>query len=166
MIAENNLIEKIVSRYGGEVGMLIPMMQDLQAGCGYLPADQLRELAECLDLPLARLFSVATFYSSFRLSPKGSHDVTLCVGTVCHLKGAGEISDMICQDYDVTPGGTTPDGLFSFQPVNCVGACSLAPVIIIDGKYHDGVTKDSVKELLGALTPQEDAQAEPAGRDQ
>ncbi len=165
MIAENKLIEDIVSRYGGEVGMLIPMMQDLQAECGYLPADQLRQLAESLDLPLTRLFAVATFYSSFRLSPKGSHDVTLCVGTVCHLKGAGEISEMICQDYQVAPGGTTPDGLFSFQPVNCVGACALAPVIIVDGKYHDGVTKQSVRDLLDALSPQEDARAEPARRD-
>ena len=155
MIAEEELIEKLVDRYNGEVGMLIPMMQDLQAESGYLPADQLRRLAKRVDVPLSRVFAVATFYASFRLAPKGQHEVTLCVGTVCYLKGAGEISEMICKEFQVEAGGTTPDGLFSFQPVNCVGACALAPVMIVDGEYHDGVTLGAVREILQALPSQE-----------
>ena len=151
MTAEEKLIEEIVSRYDGETGMLIPMMQALQAECGYLPADQLRRLARRLDVPMTRLYALATFYASFRLAPKGLHEVTLCVGTVCHLKGAGEISEMICREFQVEAGGTTPDGLFSFQPVNCVGACALAPVMIVDGTYHDGVTPGSVMEILRGL---------------
>ena len=95
------------------------------------------------------------FYSSFRLAPKGAHEVTLCMGTVCHLKGAPRISEAICQEYGIEPGGTTSDRLFTLQAVNCVGACALAPVMIVDGKYYDGVTPESALEILGGLSPEE-----------
>ncbi len=159
MTPEEKLIEDIIARYDGELGMLIPMMQDLQAECGYLPADQLRRLSGRLEVPLSRIYAVATFYASFRLAPKGLHDVTLCVGTVCYLKGAGRIAEMIREQFQVEAGGTTPDGLFSYQPVNCVGACALAPVMIVDGQYHDGVTPESAAEILRAL-PSAEASAE------
>jgi NADH-quinone oxidoreductase subunit E len=162
MSTAEGLIEQVVARYDADAGMVIPMMQDLQAEHGYLPADQLRRLAARLDLPLSRLFAVATFYSSFRLTPKGRHEVTLCVGTVCHLKGSGEISQMICREFAVSAGGTTPDGAFSFQPVNCVGACALAPVMIVDGAYHGGVTIDSARQLLTDLSAAEAEQGGPA----
>ena len=151
MTEEDKLIEEIVGRYDGEVGMLISMMQDLQAECGYLHADHLRRLARRLELPLTRLYAVATFYAAFRLAPKGQHEVTLCVGTVCHLKGAGRIAEAICAEFQVQPGGATPDGLFSFQPVNCVGACAVAPVMVVDGQYYNGVTTDSVLQTLRGL---------------
>jgi len=159
MAETDTRIDEIVARYDGEVGMLISMLQDVQAQCGYLPVGQLRRLAERLGLPVSRLYAVATFYSSFRLAPKGQHEVTLCVGTVCYLKGAGQISEMVCKEFRVEPGGTTPDGLFSFQPVNCVGACALAPVLVVDGKYHDGVTVESARKLLLGL-PADQASAE------
>lgn len=152
---EERLVQDIVRRYERDEGMLIPMMQDLQADCGYLPAEQLRRLAALLEVPLSRLYAVATFYSTFRLAPKGLHDVTLCVGTVCYLKGSGEIAERICREFQVEAGGTTPDGLFSYQPVNCVGACALAPVMIVDGEYHDGVTVDKALALLRALPADE-----------
>jgi NADH-quinone oxidoreductase subunit E len=151
MTQEDKLIEQIVDRYDGEVGMLIPMMQDLQAECGYLPADHLRSLGRRLELPLSRLYAVAMFYASFRLAPKGAHEVTLCLGTVCYLKGAGRISEVISREFRVEPGGTTRDRLFSFNAVNCVGACALAPVMMVDGKYYDGVTTESAIELLHGL---------------
>ena len=147
------LIEQIITRYGGEAGMMIPMMQDVQAACGYLPVGVLRRLAERMEVPLSRIYAIATFYSSFRLAPKGLHDVTLCVGTVCYLKGSGQISEMVCKEFQVEPGGTTPDGQFSYQPVNCVGACAVAPVMIVDGVYHDGITADSVRTILQGLSP-------------
>ena len=152
MTEEEKLIDEITDRYGGEEGMLIPIMQDLQAETGYLPADHLRRLAKRLDVPLSRIYAVATFYTSFRLAPKGQHEVTLCVGTVCYLKGSGEISEAICREFQVEPGGTTPDRLFSFQPVNCVGACALAPVMIVDGEYHAGVSRQSALEILHGLS--------------
>jgi len=151
MIENNDVIEQIVERYEGDTGMLIPMMQDLQTEQGYLPATELRRLAKRLGVPLSRLYAVATFYSSFRLAPKGEHEVTVCVGTVCHLKGAARIAEAITSEFQVEAGGTTADGLFSFQPVNCVGACALAPVMIVDGNYHGGVTVSSALKILHAL---------------
>jgi NADH-quinone oxidoreductase subunit E len=153
---DREIITRIVGRYEGDQGMLIPMMQDLQAEYGYLPADQLREIAKELKIPLTRVYGVAMFYSSFRLTPKGAHEVTLCMGTVCHLKGAPRISEAICEEYGIQPGGTTADRLFTLQAVNCVGACALAPVMIVDGKYYDGVTPESALEVLSGLSPEDE----------
>ena len=153
------LVTQIVDRYEGDAGMLIPMMQDLQSEYGYLPAELLRELAAELDVPLTRVYGVAMFYSSFRLAPKGAHEVTLCMGTVCHLKGAPRISEAICEEYGIEPGGTTSDRLFTLQAVNCVGACALAPVMIVDGKYYDGVTPESALKILRALPQEQEAAA-------
>jgi NADH:ubiquinone oxidoreductase subunit E len=155
-MAEDKTVEEIIARYGGDDGMLIPMMQDLQAAYGYLPAAALRRLAKQLEIPLSRVYAVATFYASFRLAPKGQHEVTLCLGTVCYLKGASRISAMICEEFQVTAGGTTPDRLFTFQPVNCVGACALAPVMVVDGKYYDAVTPDSARKILRGLAAAEE----------
>jgi NADH-quinone oxidoreductase subunit E len=157
MADENKLIEQIVDRYDAEIGMLIPMMQDLQAECGYLPVEHLRRLSVQLKIPLSRLYAVATFYASFQLAPKGAHEVTLCMGTVCYLKGAPRISEAISREFQVEPGQTTRDRLLSFQAVNCVGACALAPVMVVDGKYYDGVTPESALEILHGLAPAEEA---------
>jgi NADH-quinone oxidoreductase subunit E len=152
---ELDFIEAVVKRYAGEEGMLIPMLQDIQAEYGYLPADHLRSLSKMLKVPLSRIYGVATFYASFRLSPKGQHDVTLCMGTVCYLKGSARISEVICAEYGVEPGGTTPDRLFTLNLVNCVGACALAPVMIVDGKYHDAMTPESALKILRGLSSEE-----------
>jgi NADH-quinone oxidoreductase subunit E len=152
---DKELVAQIIKRYDGDSGMLIPMMQDLQAEYGYLPAEQLREIAAELEIPLTRVYGVAMFYSSFRLSPKGAHEVTLCMGTVCYLKGSPRISEAICDEYGIEPGGTTSDRLFTLQAVNCVGACALAPVMIVDGKYYDGVTPESALKILESLSPEE-----------
>ncbi len=157
---EARLIKEIANRYDKDVGMLIPIMQDLQAECGYLPAEQLRRLSKLLDVPVTRIYGVATFYSSFHLAPKGQHEVTLCMGTVCHLKGAWQISDAIRVEFEVEPGGTTPDRLFTFQPVNCVGACALAPVMVVDGKYYDGMTPKSALKVIRGLSLKEEETVE------
>jgi NADH-quinone oxidoreductase subunit E len=157
---ENTLIQDIVNRYENDTGMLIPMLQDLQAEHGYLPAEQLRGLSTYLDIPLTRIYGVATFYASFRLAPKGQHDVTLCMGTVCYLKGANKISDAICEEYGIEPGGTTGDKLFTLQAVNCVGACAVAPVMIVDGKYYENVTPDSALDVIHELSLHEDSSGE------
>jgi NADH-quinone oxidoreductase subunit E len=152
---KEGLVQEIIERYEGDAGMLIPMMQDLQAEYGYLPPEELRRLSAELGIPLTRVYGVAMFYSSFRLAPRGQHEVTLCMGTVCHLKGAARISEAICEEYGIQPGGTTPDRLFTLQAVNCVGACALAPVMVIDGQYHDHVTPDSALEILRRLSAAE-----------
>lgn len=158
----NELINEIIDRYQKNPDMLIPMLQDLQFDRTYLPQDHLKALAEALEIPLIRVYGVATFYSSFRLAPKGQHDVTLCMGTVCFLKGADKISAAVCEEFSVRPGGTTADRLFTYQPVNCVGACALAPVMVVDGKYHDHMTPESAIEVIRNLrsvrVPEEDGE--------
>ena len=149
------LIDKVIDRYKADMGMLIPMLQDLQAEYGYLPAEDLREMSRSLKVPLTQIYHVATFYSAFRLAPKGEHEVTLCMGTVCYLKGADKISNLICEEYGIEPGGTTADRMFTLQAVNCVGACALAPVMIVDGKYYDGVTPESALEILSGFKSEE-----------
>ena len=152
-------IKEIISRYEGDSGMLIPMMQDLQTEIGYLPAEELRSLSKQLHIPLTRIYGVATFYSSFRMAPKGQHEVTLCMGTVCYLKGADRISRAICDEYGIKPGGTTKNRLFTLQAVNCVGACALAPVMVVDGKYYNGMTPDSALEVIHGLSSNAEKEA-------
>jgi len=144
----------IIDRYGGDPGMLIPMMQDVQTACGYLPQADLKELSGRLVVPLSRIYSVASFYSSFRLMPKGDHTIQLCMGTVCFLKGADKIAKAIQEEFQVTPGATSPDGVFTFAPVNCVGACALAPVMVVDGEYFGGLGVDSALEQLHKIAEQ------------
>ncbi len=152
-------IAGIVDRYNADPGMLIPMMQDIQAEYGYLPRAELVELSGRLQVPLARIYGVATFYASFRLVPKGEHTIQLCMGTVCFLKGASQISQALQREFELVPGGTSPDGKFTFSPVNCVGACALAPMMVVDGEYYGGMAVDSAVELLhkiaaaGSKTP-------------
>lgn len=148
---ELTFVERVIERYRRDEGMLIPMLQDIQAEHGYLPPEAVRELAVKLGVPLMRIYSVSTFYASFLHAPKGQHEVTLCMGTVCYLKGANKILDAVCREYHVQPGGTTEDRLFTLQGVNCVGACALAPVMIVDGNYHGGVTPESALEIIAGL---------------
>jgi NADH-quinone oxidoreductase subunit E len=152
---DNEITEEVIGRYEGDIGMLISMMQDLQAEYGYLPAEQLRFMSRRLKVPLTRIYHAATFYTSFRLAPSGQHEITLCMGTVCFLKGAGRISEVICGEYGIEPGGTTSDRLFTLQLVNCVGACALAPVMVVDGKYYDGVTPEGALEIISGLGTEE-----------
>ncbi len=153
---KENTVAQIIRRYAGDPDMLIPMMQDLQAECDYLPKAELKELSGRLCVPLARIYSVATFYASFRLMPKGDHTIQLCMGTVCFLKGAGKIAQVIQREFELVPGGTSPDGKFTFSPVNCVGACALAPVMVLDGEYHGGLAVDSAVELLHKIAEETD----------
>ena len=142
------IVEGVIQRYGADPGMLIPMMQDIQAEHGYLPQQELKELSCGVAVPLARIYSIATFYASFRLVPKGDHTIQLCMGTVCFLKGADKIALALQEEFQLVPGGTSPDGKFTFCPVNCVGACALAPVMVVDGQYHGGLAVDSAIKLL------------------
>jgi NADH:ubiquinone oxidoreductase subunit E len=159
-------VPAIINRYGGDPGMLIPMMQDVQAACGYLPQGELKVLSGGLAVPLARIYSVASFYSSFRLMPKGDHTIQLCMGTVCFLKGAGKISAAIQKEFQLTPGSTSPDGKFTYSPVNCVGACALAPVMVVDGQYYGGLAVDSAMELLHKIASGEKPEETPAAVEQ
>jgi NADH:ubiquinone oxidoreductase subunit E len=141
-------VEAVVARYGCDPDFLIPILQDLQVELGYLPREALEAVAQLIEVPLSQCFAVATFYSSFSLVPKGQHVITLCLGTVCYLKGGKQIAETIQRELDIVEGGTTGDGLFTYQPVNCLGACALAPVLVVDGEYYDKVKPASVMSIL------------------
>jgi NADH:ubiquinone oxidoreductase subunit E len=140
--------ETIVEFYGRDPGFLIPMLQDLQAALGFLPREGLKVIAELLDLPVTQLYAVATFYTSFSLTPRGKHLITLCLGTVCYLKGGKQLDEILRKELGVAAGGTTGDRLFTYQPVNCLGACALAPVMVIDDKYFEKVRLNQLGRIL------------------
>ena len=149
--------EKVAETYSGDPDFIIPMLQDLQADFGYVPPEAARHVAELLHVPLSQLYSVATFYKSLSLVPRGKHVITVCMGTVCYLKGAREISAAIQSRLNVRPGETTADRLFTFQPVNCLGACALAPVMMIDNEYFDKVKLDQVTDILATYAKKEES---------
>ena len=115
---------------------LIEVLQDIQQKEGYLPEDMLVEVSKRLSVPLIEVFRVANFYKVFTLQPRGKYLITVCMGTACHVRGAPKIIDEVLGQLNIKPGQTTEDGLFTVEGVNCVGACALGPVVIINGKYH------------------------------
>lgn len=142
----------IVERHGGPGGNLIGMLQEIQARYLYLPEDKLRELARSTGRKLVDIYGVATFYNSFSLTPRGKHLVSCCQGTACHVRGAPAIARELQKQLGVGPGETTADKEFTFETVNCLGACALGPVVVVDGKYHSGMSAPKVGEVLdGAL---------------
>jgi NADH-quinone oxidoreductase subunit E len=140
-------VREIVDRYEGNPSRVIAMMQDLQEAFGYLPEGDLRLLAEALGLPLNRIFHIATFYKAFRLMPRGRHEIKLCTGTACHVRGVEAVRDAITRELGIREGETTADLRFSFETVHCLGCCGLAPVMMIDNDIH-GKVGYSVKEIL------------------
>jgi len=141
-------VDSIIERHNSDVELLVSILQDVQAECNYLPADALRRIAERLQIPLIQVYSVATFFKAFSLVPRGRHSIQVCVGTACHVRGAKAIVDEIERDLNVKAGGTTDDGEYTLETVNCVGACALGPIIMIDDEYHGQMTPRKVQKLL------------------
>jgi NADH:ubiquinone oxidoreductase subunit E len=142
---------KMVSIFKGRQNSrfeLIEILQDVQALYNYLPEDALMMVAKKLDIPPIEVFSVANFYKAFALKPRGKHLLTVCMGTACHVKGAPKFMDEVLGQLKVKPGETTEDGEFTVETVNCLGACALGPVVIIDGKYHKHMTAGTLRSLI------------------
>jgi NADH-quinone oxidoreductase subunit E len=146
-----NLCEQHVSRRGS----LVMLLQDVQEQYGYLPREVLKEAARELDVPLARLYGLATFYRSFSLTPRGKHEICVCTGTACHVRGAPTIVAHLQRSLGVASGQTTDDGLFTLVCVNCLGACALGPVLVVDGTYHGKMTVAKTEDLLEDLRKEE-----------
>lgn len=127
---------------------LIPILQEVQAACGYVPKDAVIRIGRHLGLPASKIYGVATFYNQFRFSPPGRFHVQVCRGTACHVKGSAKVLDAVKRALNVEPGQTGRDGLFSLEVVACVGACGLAPVICVNGEFHAGMTPEKVKRIL------------------
>jgi len=145
-------LQGILEKFKTEKGTLIGVLQDIQEAYGYLPEEHLQEVSDALDVPLSRFFSLATFYTTFRLEPIGKHHVCVCVGTACHVRGAPAVVDTFERELNVEAGKTTADGEFTMDTVNCVGACALAPLITIDGQHHGKMTQKKVQKLLKGYT--------------
>lgn len=138
----------IFARHPQDASSLIMVLQDIQKEYRYLPCDALKMTADTLQVPLSKVFSVATFYNAFSLNPKGEKVVRICVGTACHIRGAKLIQDQIENELKIKAGQTTPDMKFSLEVVACVGACAMAPVVIVNEQYHGSVKVTGAKKLV------------------
>jgi NADH-quinone oxidoreductase subunit E len=141
-------VRSILDRYGHDRGLLVPVLQDTQAEFGYLVREALLEISEGLDVPLSQVYSVATFFRAFSLKPRGRHLINVCLGTACHVRGAVRVLETIEREAGIKPGDTSEDLRFSLETVNCVGACALGPIVIVDGKYSGEMKTGKVKPLL------------------
>ncbi len=142
-------INAILSKFPEIKGNLIAALHEIQNQFHYLPEEELRYLSKNKNIPITQIYSIATFYNRFSLKPKGRHQINVCLGTACHVKGAEKILDEIKRRLQIEVGENTEDMNFSLDEVRCIGACSLAPVVVINEDTHSQVTPKEVGKLLG-----------------
>lgn len=147
----NQAVHTIVDYYRARPQALIMALQDIQKCYNYLPMEALRLVAQEMTLPVSQIYSVATFYRSFSLTPKGKHHICVCTGTACHVRQAPVIVDTLSRNLGISPGETTADGEISFETVNCMGACALGPLVTVNGVYHGNMTAAKMNKLLDGL---------------
>ncbi|HYA43827.1 MAG TPA: NAD(P)H-dependent oxidoreductase subunit E, partial [Syntrophobacteraceae bacterium] len=131
-----NKIDQIIDKYHGESSYLIQILLDIQSENHWLPGEALERVSERLQVPLTRIQHIATFYKAFSLVPKGRHEIHICMGTACHVRGAPRVLDSVQDLTGIKPGETDLDMKFSLETVNCLGCCALGPVMEVDGKHH------------------------------
>ncbi len=141
-------LRPVLDAYGAVPGSLITVLQKAQGIYGYLPQTVLRHIAAEMQIPAARVFGVATFYTQFRFRPVGKYFIELCKGTACHVNGADAIARTIAEELGIGDGETTDDGLFSLKCVACLGCCSLSPVMVVNGETYGSLTPDKVRRIL------------------
>ncbi len=143
-----NKINTILKNNNESSRGLIEVLQEVQTTYNYLPEEILTIVAEKLDVPLIEIFRVASFYKAFALQPRGKNILTVCMGTACHVRGAPKFVDEVLGQLKIQPGETTEDGLFTVETVNCLGACALGPVVVLNGKYFDHMTTGKLRKLI------------------
>ena len=141
-------IDKVIEAYGGERSSLLGILQDVQRLFNYLPREAITHVAVRLGVPLTRAYEVATFYKALSLTPRGRHSVLVCCGTACHVKGAPRLVERLNRDLKLSAVRTTEDGRFTVEPVRCLGACALAPIVKIDEDTHGKISQDELPRLL------------------
>jgi len=139
---------ELLASLSSERGKLIPILQDIQAKFGYLPREAMLEAASFLDTPESEVYSVATFYNQFRFVPPGKHQIKVCLGTACQIKGGKIILDSWQRELDIEEGETTPDREFSLERVACVGCCAMAPVSVVDDRVEGTISPTRIKGVL------------------
>ncbi len=145
---ENDRVDQIIDSYQGEASSLIQVLLEIQAENHWLPKEALERVSDRLNVPLSQIRHIATFYKAFSLVPKGRHEVLLCMGTACHVRGATRILDTIEEVTGIGPGETDMDLRFSLETVNCIGCCALGPVMEIDGKIHGRLSTAEASDVL------------------
>jgi NADH-quinone oxidoreductase subunit E len=139
---------EIINSYPDEKRFILAMMQDVQRQYKYLPREGLQMIASYVDVPLTRVYSMATFYKAFSLVPKGRINFKVCDGTACHIKGSTVLIDQVFKHLGIRPGETTTDGEFSIETVNCLGCCALAPALVANEKVHPKVTSSGIIDII------------------
>ncbi|MGQ9546229.1 MAG: NADH-quinone oxidoreductase subunit NuoE [Dehalococcoidia bacterium] len=141
-------IDQIIDKYGGEASALIQILLEIQSENHWLSKEALENVSQKLGVPSSRIQHVATFYKAFSLVPRGRHEIHVCLGTACHVRGAPRVLDAVQDLLQIKPGETDADLRFSLETVNCLGCCALGPVMEVDGKYHGKMVPGKVAEAL------------------
>jgi NADH-quinone oxidoreductase subunit E len=150
--------KQIIKKHKSDKSAMIAVLQDIQEAFNYLPKEALKTAASMMKVPMSRVYEAATFYTAFSLKPRGKHIVKICKGTACHVRGAAILQDRFETTLGIKPGETTKDGTFSLETVNCVGACALGPVVVINTDYHGQVTINKVDKIIKKINNEEGAQ--------
>jgi NADH-quinone oxidoreductase subunit E len=144
----NGKIDQIIDKYRGDSSALIQVLLEIQSENRWLPKEALDKVSKNLEVPLNQIQHVATFYKAFSLVPRGRHQIQVCMGTACHIRGAPRVLDMVQDLTGIRPGETDLDLKFSLETVNCLGCCAMGPVMVVDGKYHGKTVPAEVAEVL------------------
>lgn len=153
-------IDTIVDRYGADRQFSLAILQDTQRTYSYLPREALEHIAKRLDIPLSEVYRLATFFAAFSLEPKGEYVVRICLGTACHVQGGPRILEQLERDLGIEAGQTTADGRFSVEGVRCLGACALAPVVLVNEEVHGKMSGAKVSRLIKTLSKGNGAEEE------
>ncbi|MDO4744265.1 MAG: NAD(P)H-dependent oxidoreductase subunit E [Clostridia bacterium] len=138
----------VIAEHKGQDGAVIPVLHKAQEIYGYLPIEVQEMISEGLDVPLAEIYGIVTFYTQFSLNPKGKYHIGVCLGTACYVKGSGDILNKIKEILGIEVGECTPDGLFSIEATRCIGACGLAPVLTVNDDVYGRLVVDDVEGIL------------------
>jgi len=148
---DSEVVLEIVEMHGEDRGGLITILEEIQGECGYLPKQALRLVADRLGRSLVDVYAVATFYRSFSLTPRGRHFVCACLGTACHVRSAPMVAEELERQLGIRAGETTADREFTLETVNCLGACALGPIVVVDGRYYPKMNTAKVQQLLAKI---------------
>ena len=155
-----SMVETILEGKGEEPFDIMEALQDIQEQYGYLPEEAMCRVSELLNVPPIEVFRLANFYKAFSLKPRGRHLVMVCAGTACHVGGTPKLVDEILGQLEVSPGETTKDRMFTLETVNCLGACALAPVVVIDNNYYDHVTPGKLRSIIEGIRKSDTSEGE------
>ena len=140
--------DRIIDRYERSEESLLAILQDFQREYRYVPEEGIRRLSEVMEVPESKIYAMGTFYKGLSLIPRGRHTIKVCTGTACHLKGAPQILETLERELEVKRNGTTTDGEFTLECVNCVGACAMAPLTLIDEEYHGETRSSKIMDIV------------------